>query len=75
MDDFELIQRILKRPEGPTVDFKSGPIRLKESYHKAKFIKNLICMANTPRDDSAFIISGVICNPSGNKEVVGIRED
>ncbi len=46
----------------------SGP------YHKAKFVKNIICMANTPRDGSAFIISGVASESDGTKKIVGVSE-
>ena len=58
MDDGELVGRLLTRTEGKDLDFKSSPIIVSDLKDKARFIKNLICMANTPRDGSAFIVSG-----------------
>ncbi len=74
MDDIGLINKLLKLSKGKDVDFKSTSIRIDDNYHKAKFIKNIICMANTPRDGSAFIISGVVCEPNGTKKTVGVLE-
>jgi hypothetical protein len=74
MEDIELIENLLKHPEGKDLDFKSTAIRIDTDYHKAKFIRNIICMANTPRDGSAFIVNGVIYNPDGTKILVGIAE-
>jgi len=72
MDDIKLIKDLLSRAEGEDLDFKSSAIIISDPKHKAKFIKNLICMANTPRPGSAFIISGVTSKPDGTKEVVGV---
>ena len=74
MDDTKLIIQLLKRTERKDLDFKSVPIIINDDKHKAKFIKNLICMANTPRDASAFIVSGVASKPDGTKEIVGISD-
>jgi queuine/archaeosine tRNA-ribosyltransferase len=74
MDDSELVGRLLTRSEGKDLDFKSSPIIISDPKHKAEFIKNLICMANTPRDGSAFIISGVKCKPDGSKEIVSVSD-
>jgi predicted HTH transcriptional regulator len=74
MDDAKLIKNLLVRSEGKALDFKSSPIIVSDPKHIARFIKNLICMANTPRVGSAFIISGVVCKPSGKKEIVGLSE-
>ncbi len=61
MDDVELIDKLLTRSEGKDLDFKSVPIIINNPKDKARFIKNLICMANTPRKGSAYIVSGIIC--------------
>ena len=74
MDDGELIDKLLTHAEGKDLDFKSVPIVINNQKDKARFIRNLICMANTPRDGSAYIISGVICKPDGSKVIVEISE-
>lgn len=72
MDDAELIDKLLTRSEGKDLDFKSVPIVISNPKDKARFIKNLICMANTPREGSAYIVSGVIYNKDGSKEIIGV---
>jgi len=74
MDDAELIDKLLTRSEGKDLDFKSVPIITNNQKDKARFIKNLICMANTPREGSAYIISGVVCKQDGSKEIIGVPE-
>lgn len=74
MDDIKLIKKLLTRAEGEDLDFKSVPIVISNPQDKARFIKNLICMANTPRKGSAYIVSGVSCKPGGKKEIVGVSE-
>ena len=52
----QLFQEQLTKAEGPTIDFK------REHYEKAKrheFIKDVLAMANTPREDAAWIVLGV----------------
>lgn len=73
-DDIVLIDKLLKLSEGKDLDFKSTAVRLDTDYHKAKFVRNIICMANTPRDGSAFIIIGVVCNRDGTKNLVDVPE-
>ncbi len=73
-DDIQLIEKLLKLAEGKDLDFNSGSIRLDTDYHKAKFVRNIICMANTPRDGSAFIINGVISKPDGTKSIGGVLD-
>ena len=74
MDDTELIDKLLTRSEGKDLDFKSVPIVISNPKDKARFIKNLICMANTPREGSAYIVCGVIYNKDGSKEILGVSE-
>lgn len=74
MNDSELLDNLLSHVEGKDLDFKSTHIRIDDDYHKAKLVKNIISMANTPREGSAFIIFGVICKRDGTKEIVGVSE-
>jgi len=74
MDDVKLTDKLLTRAEGKDLDFKSVPIITNNQKDKARFMKNLICMANTPREGSAYIISGVVCKQDGSKEIIGVPE-
>jgi len=74
-NDERLIKELLRRDEGVgTLDFKSKAYRLDNAHYKALFIKDVICMANTPRDHSAYILIGVHRKPDGTKEIVGVKE-
>lgn len=71
----ELICELLSKTEGVgTIDFKSKPYHLYNEHYKALFTKDIICMANTPRSGSAYIIIGVHSTPDGAKEIVGVTE-
>ena len=59
MDDRQLIEILLSRLESEDLDFKSRPYNLSNRYLQAKFIKDIVAMANTPRSDSAYILLGV----------------
>jgi len=74
MDDVELIAQLLSKAEGPELDFKSTHLRIDEPYHKAHFVKDLVSMANTRRENSAVIIFGIKLNPNGTKESIGVTE-
>ncbi len=45
--------------ENETLDFKAKMYDLSYDSNKAKFIKDIISMANTPRDETSYIIIGV----------------
>jgi hypothetical protein len=72
MDDHALVGRLLDQDEGLTLDFKSRPIRVDNDFSKAAFIKDIICMANTPREGSSYIVVGVVRKPDSSKEVTGL---
>lgn len=58
MNDDEL-RNLLKRSEGRTLDFKEKSYDLHDDRSKAAFVKDLICLANTPRETDAYIVLGV----------------
>ncbi len=74
MADQKLIEKLLKEDEGPCLDFKSEPYRLDTNYFKAVFIKDIVSMANTPREGSAYIVIGVRVNTDRSKTVIGVTE-
>lgn len=71
--DIELIQQLLSRMESNDLDFKRDQYKLESNRQKSRFVKDIICMANTPRADSAFIVVGVSERNGRPEEVVGIQ--
>jgi tetratricopeptide (TPR) repeat protein len=65
---------LLSRPESETLDFKESVYDLSSDDLRAKFIKDIICMANTPRDEPAYIVLGVKKYPNGEYELYGIED-
>jgi tetratricopeptide (TPR) repeat protein len=70
LEDF---RELLQRPESETLDFKSQyEFKRDKGDGKLDFVKDVICMANTPRAGSAFIIVGVKKHPDGTFELKGV---
>lgn len=63
-------RQLLTRGEGETLDFKRDGYDLKKS--RGGFIKDLLAMANTPRDTTAYIVLGVHWSPEGGSSIVGV---
>ncbi|MFC8294462.1 helix-turn-helix domain-containing protein [Streptomyces sp. NPDC057242] len=58
--DQKSFEALLSRPEGPSLDFKRTFYRLKDGDHARKaLVKDILAMANTPREESAHIVFGV----------------
>lgn len=63
-----------------TLDFKvtqydfSGDDQTTQDRKRAMFIKDILCMKNTPRDESSFIVLGVKSKADGSKELRGLSE-
>ena len=66
------LRDLLARGEGETLDFKEAPYALDTRDKKARFIKDIISMANTPREEAAHIVIGVRKCPNGSFEVIGV---
>ncbi len=71
MNDSEFLA-LLQRPEGETLDFKSRAYNLASDSDKADFIKDVICMANTPREEPSYILLGVKKRNDGTSELWGL---
>lgn len=63
---------LLKRPEGPCHDFKRENYKLSEKKGKADFLKDVLSMTNTPRNDTSHIVLGVDWTPEAGADVVGL---
>ena len=61
----EQLQQLLLRPESETLDFKSKAYDLSTEWGRFALVKDVVCMANTPRDHASYIILGVECPPFG----------
>ncbi len=72
--DQELAKSLLEMDEGPTVDFKSSSYKFTNDHYKALFVKDIISMANTPREGSSYILTGVSRYAGGKKEIKGVSE-
>jgi len=62
-----LFKQLLKRPETKKLDFKSTQYRFDNDELKSLFVKDILCMANTPGEDG-YIVLGVAI--SGNERLV-----
>ena len=65
---------LLQQMEGNTLDFKATgyPLAKKDEEKTADFIKDVICMANTPRTEVSYIILGVDKHPDGTYDLLGV---
>ena len=70
----DLVRQLLEEDEGPTLDFKSSSYKFTNDHYKAQFIKDIVSMANTPREGSSYILTGISRYPNGEKEIKGISE-
>lgn len=69
---------LLHRPETSYVDFKGGEYDLSlprgvKGKGYLDLIKDILCMSNTPRQESAFIITGIVNRPGSQNRAVGIK--
>jgi tetratricopeptide (TPR) repeat protein len=73
-------KQFLARPESDTIDFKqehydfSGADNDEKTRKRGKFLKDIISMKNTPRQEAAYVILGVKRNPDGTNEIIGIAK-
>src|SRR5208337_1958749 len=71
VSDFE---QLLKRMEGESIDFKANNYpSLSDEAKKVGFIKDVICMINTPRAGPAYIVTGVKKSPNGQPQLWGVN--
>lgn len=74
MNDNQIIEQLLTRQESNDLDFKSEQYSLDNDKKKSEFIKDILAMANTPRDKSAFILLGVREKAGKATEPVGVSD-
>ena len=76
--DSEKFSQLLLKSEGSTIDFKrdvydfSGVDLNEKNAKRTAFVKDILSFANTPREESAFIVLGVKRHSNGEIEKKGI---
>lgn len=74
----ETFENLLKMNESDTIDFKISNYSFdvgtpeEKKRKRAEFVKDIISMANTPRDGSAYVVLGVRSFPDGRKVLEGL---
>lgn len=65
-------RELLTRAEGDSLDFKADGYDLKRDRNA--FIKDVLALANTPRDTTAYIVLGVRWTPESGSDVTGMQQ-
>lgn len=70
------VRELLQQQESDLLDFKTEPHSFSDEKKISAFIKDILAMANTPRAESAYIVTGVEClkDGSGDKIKRGVTE-
>jgi len=63
-------ESLLRRTEGENIDFKSTSYDLSSDHGKFSLVKDVISLANTPRDEDSFIVIGVTKNADSTYEAL-----
>lgn len=70
----DVLAELLTHEERRVLDFKSADYLLKGDHPRGEFLKDILAMVNTPRDESAFIVLGVEKKPGLAPVVVGLPQ-
>src|SRR5258708_246650 len=63
---------LLSRNEGPALDFKARGYNLSNEAECVAFVKDVLCIANTPRENAGHIVLGVKKHPDGTTDLWGL---
>ena len=74
MEHQELIANLLNREESDDLDYKSAMYNLDTKRKKSEFIKDIVAMANTPRNSPAYILIGVAEQSGKVTNVTGVTD-
>ena len=79
MLDLPELEALLKKTESRHLDFKGAQYDLKSEHGVngkgyLDMVKDILCMANTPRQINAYVVTGVICEPGKENRVKGTQE-
>ena len=68
----ELLESLLGQMESETLDFKSAQYDLASEHGRISFVKDVVCMANTPREGVSHIVLGVQKYADGRCDLTGV---
>lgn len=68
----EQFSDLLGRLEGETMDFKRQAYDLSKDQDKLSLVKDVVSMANTPREHTSYIVMGVKKHPDGRTDLIGL---
>ena len=74
MTDQELVDSLLKQQESDILDYKSRQYNLDNEHTKSEFIKDIIAMANTPKNKSAYILVGIEEKSGKVSKTIGVTK-
>ncbi len=74
MENQKLITNLLNREESDDLDYKSEMYNLDTNRKKSEFIKDIIAMANTPRNRPAYILMGVAEQSGKVTNITGVTD-
>jgi hypothetical protein len=63
---------LIAQSEGELVDFKATGYDLTKEHFQFSLVKDVLSMANTPRDEDSFIVLGVKASANGGRDLWGI---
>src|SRR5436309_6327670 len=69
----EQFRSLLQRMEDETLDFKAQGYNITDEDSRLSFVKDVLSMANTPRDTTSFIVLGVKKYADGSYDLPGIE--
>ena len=72
--DEKQFREILEHAEGEQLDFKAAPYDLGDEKGRSAFVKDVLAMANTPRDGTSLIILGVKKHSDNSFELPGVAQ-
>lgn len=65
-------EALLATKEGETIDFKAASYDLSSDHGSLSLVKDVVCMANTPREGECYIVLGVKKHADGSYKLWGL---
>ena len=68
----EQFRDLIKRVEWDNLDYKAEGYDFSRPGVRNEFIKDVVCLANTPRETTAFIVLGIRWTAANGAELIGL---
>jgi hypothetical protein len=69
-----VFSELLNRLESDQLDFKATSYRWNDEDSRSAFVKDLVCMVNTPRSSDSYIVTGVKKFNDGSYVLLGVSD-